>query len=133
MDAGCDIACHHSQMDRDQTTTIETLKEAALAFAKERDWEQFHSLKNLSMALAGEAAELMEPFQWAKDGEDFKLMGDAEKRLAVEEELADVLIYAMQFANRAEIDIASAIRSKMEKNALKYPVELAKGSSKKRK
>lgn len=119
-------------MDRDENTTIETLKDAALSFARERDWEQFHSLKNLSMALAGEAAELMEPFQWAKDGEDFALMDDAAQRLAVEEELADILIYAMQFANRAEIDVAGAIRSKMAKNALKYPVDVSKGNSEKR-
>lgn len=116
----------------DSETTLGDLKRAVARFAEERDWEQFHSLKNLSMALAGEAAELMEPFQWLKDGEDFRLMEEDRKRTAVEEELADVVIYALQFANRAGVDLSAAIEAKMEKNAVKYPVEESRGSSEKR-
>ncbi|MDQ8183192.1 nucleotide pyrophosphohydrolase [Pelagicoccus sp. SDUM812005] len=116
----------------DQDTPIADLKERVAAFARERDWEQFHTLKNLSVALAGEAAELMEPFQWLEGSQCESLMRDGEKREAVEDELADVAIYALQFANRAGIDLAKAIDRKMLKNARKYPVILAKGSSEKR-
>lgn len=119
-------------MQTDADTTIGSLKKKVLDFAQERDWEQFHSLKNLSMALAIEASELMEPFQWAKDGEDFEKLADSRARQSVEEELADVLIYALQFANRAGIDVAAAIHAKMERNARKYPVEQSRGSSAKR-
>lgn len=116
----------------DSETTVQLLKEEVLAFAEERDWAQFHSLKNLSMALAGEAAELMEPFQWLDDRGSAALMEDALRREAVEDELADVVVYALQFANRGGIDLAAAIRRKMVKNGRKYPVELAKGSAAKR-
>ncbi|MBK1880262.1 nucleotide pyrophosphohydrolase [Pelagicoccus mobilis] len=116
----------------DSCTTFEQLKREILAFADERDWGQFHTLKNLSVALAGEAAELMEPFQWLEGQQSFDLMDDEAKREAVEDELADVLIYALQFANQGKIDVASAIRRKMGKNARKYPVHASKGNSVKR-
>ncbi|MBC2604533.1 nucleotide pyrophosphohydrolase [Pelagicoccus albus] len=115
----------------DTSTPIETLKQRALASAEERDWGQFHSLKNLSIALAGEAAELMEPFQWLEGTQSDELLEDAKSREAVEDELADVVIYALQFANRGNIDLSSAIERKMRKNAFKYPVELSKGSARK--
>ncbi len=116
----------------DQDTPLVDLKERVAAFARERDWEQFHTLKNLSVALAGEAAELMEPFQWLEGNEGSDLMLDEEKREAVEDELADVVIYALQFANRGGVDLTRAINRKMAKNAEKYPVALSKGCSEKR-
>lgn len=109
----------------DATTTLADLKALAQAFARERDWERFHSPKNLSMALAGEAAELMEHFLWDSSGQSAAKAGSE----AVADELADVLIYAMEFANIAGIDVASAIARKMEKNAVKYPVEKARGKA----
>lgn len=116
----------------DAITPVEALKRAVRRFSDERDWAQFHSLKNLSMALAIEAAELMEPFQWLDAAQGAALMDDPAKRRAVEEELADVFIYALQFASRAEIDLASAVARKLAKNALKYPADISRGSSEKR-
>ena len=111
----------------DKDTTLHELKEAVLEFVRERDWERFHSPKNLSMALAAEAAELMEHFLWDSP----EASHDRAAREAVADELADILVYAIEFANITGIDIASAIESKMAKNAEKYPVEKARGNSRK--
>ena len=113
----------------DASATLGQLKSAVRRFSEERDWAQFHSLKNLSMALAIEAAELMEPFQWLAPDEADRLPDEPARRQAIEEELADVVIYALQFANRAEIDLAAAIAAKIAKNARKYPVDLSRGSA----
>jgi dCTP diphosphatase len=114
---------------RDESVRLGELKERVLAFARERDWEQFHSPKNLSMALAAEAAELMENFLWVDSEASRALLARPEKRTNIEEELADVVIYALEFANQAGIDLATAIAAKMESNARKYPVEKARGRS----
>lgn len=113
----------------DAETRIEELKQRVLAFARERDWGQFHSPKNLSMALAAEAAELMENFLWATPEDSRVLARDPRKRDAIEQELADIVIYALQFANQTGIDVAAAIATKMEINARKYPVEKSRGRS----
>lgn len=113
----------------DSTTTLAELKSRVLAFARERDWEQFHAPKNLSMALAAEAGELMEHFLWITPEASRALVVDPVKRAKIAEELADVVIYALEFANVAQIDVAAAIESKMAANSLKYPVEKAKGRS----
>jgi len=102
-----------------------------LAFARERDWEQFHTPKNLSMALAAEAAELMENFLWMTPEDSLQAVNEPGRRTNVENELADVVIYALQFANRTGIDLATAITEKMAQNARKYPVEKARGRSEK--
>lgn len=115
----------------DESTTIATLKTEVLAFAKARDWEQFHSPKNLSMAIAAEAAELMEPLLWVSTEESRAIMGRPEKRAALQDELADIVVYCLEFANQTDIDLASAIRAKMARNAAKYPVEKARGRSEK--
>lgn len=111
----------------DSETTLQELKEAMLAFVRERDWEQYHSPKNLSMALAGEAAELMEHFLWETPEASY----DKAAKEDVADELADILLYAIEFANITGIDIASAIEAKMKKNAEKYPVEKARGNARK--
>ena len=111
----------------DATTTVAELREKVLAFVHERDWEQFHSPKNLSMALAAESGELMEHFLWAESKDSLKVAHDAKKRTAIEDEIADVVIYALEFANICGIDLAAAIDAKMVANAKKYPVEKAKG------
>ena len=114
---------------RDGETHLQDIKYRVFAFAKERDWEQFHAPKNLSMAIAAEAAELMEHFLWQSPEASCSDM-DAEKlRAKVEEELADVFIFAIEFANMTGIDIATIIDTKMKRNAEKYPVEKAKGRS----
>lgn len=113
----------------DQNTSLAVLKNRILAFAQERDWEQFHSPKNLSMALAAEAGELMEHFLWASPADSKEITLNSPKRQRIEEELADVIIYALEFANVARVDVAAAIEKKMAANAAKYPVEKAKGRS----
>lgn len=113
----------------DSSTTLAEIKTRVLAFARERDWEQFHAPKNLSMALAAEAGELMEHFLWATPEASRTIAQDAAKRRKIEEELADVIIYALEFANMTGIDVAAAIETKMAANAAKYPVDKAKGRS----
>lgn len=115
----------------DTETTLAELKTRVLAFARERDWEQFHAPKNLSMALAAEAGELMEHFLWADPAASRNIARDPMRRTKIEEELADVVIYALEFANVTGIDVAAVIEAKMAANAKKYPVEKAKGRSEK--
>ena len=115
----------------DATTTVGELKARALAFARERDWEQFHAPKNLSMALAAEAGELMEHFLWVDAAGAAAVAQDAAKRGKIAEELADVVIYALEFANMTGIDVAAAVEAKMRRNAEKYPVEKARGRAEK--
>ena len=113
----------------DAETHLEEIKERVLAFARERDWEQFHSPKNLSMAIATEAAELMEHFLWQSPEASRDQMETEKLRSRVAEELADVFIFAIEFANMTGMDIASIIEAKMKRNAEKYPVEKARGRS----
>jgi dCTP diphosphatase len=115
----------------DSTTTIAELRSRLQTFVRERDWEQFHSPKNLSMALAAEAGELMEHFLWATPAQSNSVAADPKKRREIADELADVVIYALEFANITGIDVAAAIEAKMAANAKKYPVEKARGRSEK--
>jgi len=98
-------------------------------FAVERDWNQFHSPKNLSMALAVEAAELMQEFQWLTDEESRALA--PEKKSKVKEELADVFNYLVRIADKLDIDLIGASHDKIVINGIKYPVDKAKGNAKK--
>jgi NTP pyrophosphatase (non-canonical NTP hydrolase) len=111
----------------DATTTVAELREILTVFVAERDWSQFHSPKNVSMALAIEAAELMEHFQWLTTEASRRLVDEPEKLAAVGEELADVIGYSLALANELGIDVSSAIRAKMVKNRLKYPAAEYRG------
>jgi dCTP diphosphatase len=115
----------------DSSTTLEHLKDLTATFARERDWEQFHAPKNLSMAIAAEAGELMEHFLWSTGEKSSEQCSDPAQITKISEELADVIILSLQFANMAKIDVAAAIESKIRKNAEKYPVAKAKGRSSK--
>jgi len=105
------------------------LRDALRRFAAERDWDQFHTPKNLAMALSVEAAELVECFQWLTAEQSAAL--DPESMTRVREELADVLLYLVRLADRLDVDLVSAAKDKMVRNAEKYPVAKAKGSSRK--
>ncbi len=105
------------------------LRDRLRQFADERDWEQFHSPKNLAIALSVEASELLEHFQWLTDAESARL--DATQLARVREELADVLLYLIRLADRLDVDLLAAARDKIALNAEKYPVEKARGSSRK--
>jgi dCTP diphosphatase len=112
---------------KDTETTIAALKELVRDFRNRRDWEQFHTPKNLSMSIAIEAAELMEEFQWLTSEESQQLREDEEKLASLGEELADIIIYCLSFANSLNIDITAAVRDKLAKNARKYPEDKYKG------
>ncbi len=111
----------------DSVTTIEQLREVVGRFVEEREWGQFHSPKNLSMSLAIEAAELMEHFQWIDIAESRRVKDDPAKLADVRDEMADVLCYLLALANELNVDLATAIRDKMVKNAAKYPAEQSRG------
>jgi NTP pyrophosphatase (non-canonical NTP hydrolase) len=107
---------------------FKTLTEAILAFRDARDWQQFHSLRNLITSLNLEAGELLELTQWKSDAEVEALPGEATGRQALSDECADVLLYLLLIANKAGIDLPTAARAKLLKNAEKYPVDKSFGS-----
>src|SRR4029450_6716964 len=106
-------------MSTDTTTTLADLREIVRRFVEERDWRQFHSPKNLSMSLAIEAAELMEPFHWVDIDEPRAIARDQQTLAAIRDEIADVLCYLLALANELNLDLSQAIRDKMVKNAAK--------------
>ncbi len=112
-----------------ETETLESLRHRLRKFAEERDWDQFHSPKNLSMALIAEAAELVEHFQWLTEAQSQRL--PAAKLAEVEAELADIFIYLIRAADKLDIDLMQAAARKMEINEIKYPAKMVRGSAKK--
>ncbi len=108
---------------------IIALQKELQQFAADRDWDQFHSPKNLSMALNVEASELLECFQWLTEEQSKNL--DPDELKSVSEEVADIFIYLLKIADKLEIDLISEAKNKMVKNAKKYPIEKAKGNAKK--
>lgn len=108
---------------------LDKIKEELRQFALARDWEQFHSPKNLSMALAGEVGELLEVFQWLTEEQSKNLT--QEQRKAVEEEVADVFLYLLRLTDRLDVDLLEVAKKKIIINEQKYPVYKVKGSSKK--
>ncbi|MEK6243127.1 MAG: nucleotide pyrophosphohydrolase [Pseudomonadota bacterium] len=105
------------------------LRDTLRKFVAERDWDQFHSPKNLAMALSVEASELLEHFQWLTEAESHRL--PPEKRDAVRDEMADVLIYLVRLADKLDVDLLDAATKKIAKNAQKYPAGQVRGSMKK--
>lgn len=106
---------------------LKKLREDLRQFAAERDWDQFHSPKNLEIALSVEASELLEPFQWLSEEASAALHPGA--RTQVEEEMADVLLYLIRLADKLDVDLVAAAKRKLEANARKYPVDKARGRS----
>lgn len=109
--------------------SLAQLRDSLRQFAADRDWDQFHSPKNLAMALAVEAAELLERFQWVTE-EDSKRLPPAELA-RVREEMADVLNYLVRLADKLDVDLLVAARDKVALNAQKYPVDKSRGNAKK--
>ncbi|HSO83257.1 nucleotide pyrophosphohydrolase [Thiocapsa sp.] len=107
--------------------SLDQLNARLLAFARERDWEQFHSPKNLAMALAGEAGELLEHFQWLSEQQSAEL--SAEKKRQVAHELADILNYLVRLAERLDIDLLAAADEKIAINAARYPADKVRGDA----
>ena len=100
-------------------------------FAAEREWERFHTAKNLVMALSGEVGELTEIFQWLTPEESATVMQHAQRAEQVRDELADVTLYVLRLVDILGIDLEAAVWSKLAKNAAKYPVDLVRGHAKK--
>jgi NTP pyrophosphatase (non-canonical NTP hydrolase) len=105
------------------------LRELVRRFVDERDWDQFHTPKNLASALSVEAAELLEHFQWLQHGRPEEL-GEA-KRLEVRHEMADVLVYLVRLADKLDVDLFAAVQEKMVLNREKYPAEQVRGDARK--
>lgn len=108
---------------------LKELKKQLAEFNDERDWDQFHSPKNLAMALSVEASEVVELFQWMKSTESYTL--NEEKNQRLKEEIGDVLLYLLLLADKFNIDPVDAALKKLQKNKEKYPVDKSKGSAKK--
>jgi NTP pyrophosphatase (non-canonical NTP hydrolase) len=107
--------------------SLDQLNARLIQFAHERDWEQFHSPKNLAMALAGETGELLEHFQWLTEAQSMELT--AEKQHAVAHELADILLYLIRLSGRLGIDLIAAANEKIAINAQRYPAEKVRGDA----
>ena len=114
---------------KDAETNIHEIKDKVLSFAKERDWEQFHSPKYISMAISAEAVELMEHFLWQSSDQSRLDVQQVAIRDKIAEELADILIFSIQFANVTGLSLSTIIDDKMQQNAKKYPIEKARGRS----
>jgi NTP pyrophosphatase (non-canonical NTP hydrolase) len=108
----------------DESTTIAILSERLSKFNADREWETFHEPKDLAMCLAAEAGELLEPFLWKRPGESLD-------RTQIEEELADILICAVNLSARLKIDLMAAVDRKIQTNAKRYPIEKSRGQAKK--
>lgn len=109
----------------DKTITIQHLKEVVEQFVNERDWQQYHSAKNLSISIACESAELLELFQWVELQDSHEIV--TKRKIEVEHELADIVTAVICFCNRYNIDLSTIIMQKLEHNKQKYPIEKSKG------
>lgn len=114
-----------------KTFNLEKVEKLISHFSTERDWDQFHSIKNLAMALSVESSELLEIFQWMSEENSNLISTDPTKMKEVQNEVADILIYLIKISSKLNIDLEQAVVEKMSANELKYPVGLAKGNSKK--
>lgn len=113
-----------------QDIDLERVLKSIKHFSAERDWDQFHSIKNLTMALSVECSELVEIYQWVSEEKSNDVKNEFVTARA-QDEIADILIYLLRIADKLNINLENAIYSKLEQNALKYPLEKAKGNSKK--
>ena len=110
---------------------IKLMQERIAKLAADREWQKFHTPKNLVMALGGEAGELLELFQWLSENEAKNIMNDANKKEQTQDELADIFTYLIRLCDILDVDLEAAFWKKIEKTEKKYPIELAKGNAKK--
>lgn len=115
----------------DKNTSIYELKQEVQHFCEVRDWDKFHSPKELAIGISTEAGELLDLFRFKSDEDMKKMFENSEKKAKIEEEFSDILFFLLRFAQFYDIDISTAFKRKVEKNNQKYPVELFKGSNKK--
>lgn len=118
-------------MSKSQSLDLDKIYAFQRDFVKQREWDQFHTPKNLAMALAGEAGELLELFQWLEQEESRTIMGDGKKAEAVRHELSDILFYLLRLADKLEVDLDAAFWEKQKVNERRYPAEKVRGSARK--
>ena len=114
-------------MESDALTTVGALREAVATFVDARDWQPFHTPKNLTMSIAIEAAEVMERFQWLTTEEAQDAAQDPPERAAVADELADILIYCLSLSNALDLDVSAAVLAKLRTNEHRYPASEFRG------
>lgn len=110
---------------------IQKIAEQLQKFATERDWDQFHTPKNLATSMSVESAELLELFQWTRGQKDWHEIEEKEIKEKIENEIADILLYLIRFSDLAKIDLEKVALRKISLNAKKYPIEKSKGSDRK--
>src|SRR4051812_45798911 len=110
-------------MNTNESLNLEKILNTQREFVRAREWERFHTPKNLAMALSGEAAEILELFQWLTPEESERVMDDPKKAVALRHEIADVMFYLLRLADRFQIDLESALWEKFEENGKRYPVD----------
>ena len=115
----------------DDGTSLAALKERGRLFCEAREWDPFHGAKDLAIGVITEAAELLEHFRFRSESEVEALFSEPTERSRIESELADVMIFALRFAQKYDIDLAVAIRSKLERNETRYPVGSSRGNNQK--
>lgn len=125
MGQGIDIVYSMKNID------LKKLNNEIEKFVSDRDWDQFHSVKNLSMALSVESSELLEIFQWMTETQTDDVKNNPAVLGKVEDEVADIFVYLMRILSKTDIDLETAVIKKLKKNAEKYPIEKSKGNSKK--
>lgn len=108
---------------------LDEISKRLAQFAQVRNWNQFHTPKNLSMALAAETAELLEIFQWLTDDQSRRIVNDEKEMALIREEIADVMIYLVRLADKLGVDIEKAVLDKIALNEKKYPIDLAKDNA----
>ena len=111
----------------ESNVSIKVLKDKVQSFCEERDWDQFHNPKDLAIGISTEANELLDLFRFKSEEDMMDMLNDSVKSRSIEEELADTFFFILRFAQRNNMDLAEILYEKMKKNALKYPVEKAKG------
>jgi NTP pyrophosphatase (non-canonical NTP hydrolase) len=114
-------------MRADDHTTVADLRHAVATFVDAREWQPFHGMKNLSMSIAIEAAELMERFQWLTTEEAQVAVQEPDEKAAVTDELADILIYCLSLSNALDLDVSSAVLGKLQTNEHRYPADEFRG------
>ncbi len=115
----------------DSKTPVSELKEIVKKFCEERDWDQFHSPKDLAIGLVTESSELLEIFRFKSNEEIKSYLDDSVKREQINDEVSDIFYFVLRFAQLYKLDLVSELNKKLAKNAIKYPVARAKGSNKK--
>ena len=115
----------------DNKTNIQELKDKIKRFCEDRDWDQYHGAKDLAIGIITESSELLEHFRFKLEGEIEEMFKNTEKRKEISEEIADVLYFLLRLAQRYNIDLATELNKKIDKNEKKYPIDKSKGSNKK--